>query len=157
MSAANAETAVKKIQEDTALKIEQLQSKVEAERAGKEYQIGLNQNFNRISRERANADRGYQAKERTIRVCGTVFSAEEIQVQEEPGRYGMVEVYLWETVIQTHYVVSFTAEQAMTETRELFARDENGEWLIGKQGIRGEYNGKYEEMLADRRCATWKD
>lgn len=157
VSAANAETAVKKIQEDTALKIEQLQSKVEAERAGKEYQIGLNQNFNRISRERANADRGYQAKERTIRVCGTVFSAEEIQVQEEPGRYGMVEVYLWETVIQTHYVVSFTAEQAMTETRELFARDENGEWLIGKLGIRGEYNGKYEEMLADRRCATWKD
>lgn len=55
MSAANAETAVKKIQEDTALKIEQLQSKVEAERAGKEYQIGLNQNFKRISRERANA------------------------------------------------------------------------------------------------------
>lgn len=31
VSAANAETAVKKIQEDTALKIEQLQSKVEAE------------------------------------------------------------------------------------------------------------------------------
>ena len=71
--------------------------------------------------------------------------------------YGMVEVYLWETVIQTPYVVSFTAEQAMTETRELFARDENGEWLIGKLGIRGEYNGKYEEMLADRRYATWKD
>lgn len=45
----------------------------------------------------------------------------------------------------------------MTETRELFARDENGEWLIGKLGIRGEYNGKYEEMLADRRYATWKD
>ena len=69
----------------------------------------------------------------------------------------MVEVYLWETVIQTPYVVSFTAEQAMTEMRELFAIYENGEWLIGKRGIRGEYNGKYEEMLADRRCATWKD
>ena len=69
----------------------------------------------------------------------------------------MVEVYLWETVIQTLYIVSFTAEQAMTETQELFARDENGEWLIGKLGIRREYNGKYEEMLADRRCATWKD
>ena len=69
----------------------------------------------------------------------------------------MVEVYLWETVIQTPYVVSFTAEQAMTETQELFAMDENGEWLIGKLGIRGEYNGNYEEMLADRQCATWKD
>lgn len=55
VSAANAEMAVKKIQEDAAQKIAQLQSKVETERAGKEYQIGLNQNFKRISRERANA------------------------------------------------------------------------------------------------------
>lgn len=155
VSAANAETAVKKIQEDTALKIEQLQSKVEAERAGKEYQIGLNQNFKRISRERANADRGIKPKKE--RSGYVVLSSRQKKYRYKKNRDGMVEVYLWETVIQTHYVVSFTAEQAMTETRELFARDENGEWLIGKLGIRGEYNGKYEEMLADRRCATWKD
>lgn len=146
---------LKKIQEDTALKIEQLQSKVEAERAGKEYQIGLNQNFKRISRERANADRGIKPeKERSGYV---VLSSRQKKYRYKKSRDGMVEVYLWETVIQTPYVVSFTAEQAMTETRELFARDENGEWLIGKLGIRGEYNGKYEEMLADRRYATWKD
>lgn len=155
VSAANAETAVKKIQEDTALKIEQLQSKVEAERAGKEYQIGLNQNFKRISRERANADRGIKPKKE--RSGYVVLSSRQKKYRYKKSRDGMVEVYLWETVIQTPYVVSFTAEQAMTETRELFARDENGEWLIGKLGIRGEYNGKYEEMLADRRCATWKD
>lgn len=155
MSAANAETAVKKIQEDTALKIEQLQSKVEAERAGKEYQIGPNQNFKRISRERANADRGIKPKKE--RSGYVVLSSRQKKYRYKKSRDGMVEVYLWETVIQTPYVVSFTAEQAMTETRELFARDENGEWLIGKLGIRGEYNGKYEEMLADRRCATWKD
>ena len=146
---------LKKIQEDTALKIEQLQSKVEAERAGKEYQIGLNQNFKRISRERANADRGIKPeKERSGYV---VLSSRQKKYRYKKNRDTMVEVYLWETVIQTPYVVSFTAEQAMTETRELFARDENSEWLIGKLGIRGEYNGKYEEMLADRRCATWKD
>lgn len=155
VSAANAETAVKKIQEDTALKIEQLQSKVEAERAGKEYQIGLNQNFKRISRERANADRGIKPKKE--RSGYVVLSSRQKKYRYKKSRDGMVEVYLWETVIQTPYVVSFTAEQAMTETRELFARDENGEWLIGKLGIRGEYNGKYKEMLADRRCATWKD
>lgn len=155
VSAANAETAVKKIQEDTALKIEQLQSKVEAERAGKEYQIGLNQNFKRISRERANADRGIKPKKE--RSGYVVLSSRQKKYRYKKNWDTMVEVYLWETVIQTPYVVSFTAEQAMTETRELFARDENGEWLIGKLGIRGEYNGKYEEMLADRRCATWKD
>ena len=155
MSAANAETAVKKIQEDTAQKIAQLQSKVEAERAGKDYQIGLNQNFKRISRERANADRGIKPKKE--RSGYVVLSSRQKKYRYKKNRDTMVEVYLWETVIQTPYVVSFTAEQAMTETRDLFARDENGEWLIGKLGIRGEYNGKYEEMLADRRCATWKD
>lgn len=155
VSAANAETAVKKIQEDTALKIEQLQSIVEAERAGKEYQIGLNQNFKRISRERANADRGIKPKKE--RSGYVVLSSRQKKYRYKKNRDAMVEVYLWETVIQTPYIVSFTAEQAMTETQELFARDENGEWLIGKLGIRREYNGKYEEMLADRRCATWKD
>ena len=133
MSAANAETAVKKIQEDTALKIEQLQSKVEAERAGKEYQIGLNQNFKRISRERANADRGIKPKKE--RSGYMVLSSRQKKYRYKKNRDGMVEVYLWETVIQTPYIVRFTAEQAMTETQELFARDENGEWLIDKLGI----------------------
>ena len=50
-----------------------------------------------------------------------------------------------------------TAEQAMTETQELFERDEQGHWLIGRLGIDGEYVGKYEDMLDDPRCATWKD
>lgn len=155
MSAANAESAVKKFQKDAAQKIAQLQSKVETERAGKEYQIGLNQNFKRISRERANADRGIKPKKE--RSGYAVLSSRQKKYRYKKNRDDMVEVYLWETVIQTPYVVSFTAEQAMTETQELFAMNENGEWLIGKLGIRGEYNGKYEEMLADRRCATWKD
>lgn len=111
--------------------------------------------FKRISRERANADRGIKPKKE--RSGYVVLSSRQKKYRYKKSRDGMVEVYLWETVIQTPYVVSFTAEQAMTETRELFARDENGEWLIGKLGIRGEYNGKYEEMLADRRYATWKD
>lgn len=155
VSAANAETAVKKIQEDAAQKIAQLQSKVETERAGKEYQIALNQNFKRIARERANADRGIKPKKE--RSGYVVLSSRQKKYRYKKSLKDMAEVYLWETVIQTPYVVSFTAEQAMTETQELFSIDENGEWLIGKLGIRGEYNGKYEEMLADRRCATWKD
>lgn len=154
-SAANAEAAVKKIQEDSAQKIAQLQNKVEIERAGKEYQIGLNQDFKRMARERANADRGIRPKKE--RSGYVVLSSRQKKYRYKKNRNDMAEVYLWETVIQTPYAVDFTAEQAMTETQELFARDENGEWLIGKLGIRGEYNGKYEEMLADRRCATWTD
>ena len=61
-SAANAEKAVKKIQDEAAQEIAQLKKKVETERAGKEYQIGLNQDFKRIARERANADRGIKPK-----------------------------------------------------------------------------------------------
>ena len=61
-SAANAEKAVKKIQADAAQEIAQLEKKIETERAGKEYQIGLNQDFKRIARERANADRGIKPK-----------------------------------------------------------------------------------------------
>ena len=154
-SASNAEAAVKKIQEDSAQKIAQLQNKVEIERAGKEYQIGLSLNFKRIARERANADRGIRPKKE--RSGYVVLASRQKKYRYKKNRTDMAEVYLWETVIQTPYSVDFTAEQAMTETQELFARDENGEWLIGKLGICGEYNGKYEEMLADRRCATWMD
>ena len=73
------------------------------------------------------------------------------------NRDHIFEVHLWETVIQTPYVVSFTAEQAMTETQELFERDEQGDWMIGRLGIDNEYDGKYEEMLADRQCTTWRN
>lgn len=154
-SAANAEKAVKKIQDDAAQKIEQLQNKVETERAGKEYQIGLNLNFKRIARERANADRGIKPKKE--RSGYVVLSSRQKKYRYKENRNDWEEVYLWETVIQTPYVVDFTAEQAMTETQELFARDEQGYWLIGRLGIAGEYGGKYEDMLDDPRCATWKE
>jgi hypothetical protein len=154
-SAANAEKAVKKIQADAAQKIAQLQNIVETERAGKEYQIGLNQDFKRIARERANADRGIKPKKE--RSGYVVLSSRQKKYKYKENRHDMAEVYLWETVIQTPYVVSFTAEQAMTETQELFERDEQGHWLIGRLGIAGEYVGKYEDMLDDPRCATWKD
>ena len=154
-SAANAEKAVKKIQDDAAQKIEQLQNKVETERAGKEYQIGLNLNFKRIARERANADRGIKPKKE--RSGYVVLSSRQKKYRYKENRNDWEEVYLWETVIQTPYVVDFTAEQAMTETQELFARDEQGYWLIGRLGIAGEYGGKYEDMLDDPRCVTWKE
>lgn len=154
-SAANAEKAVQKIQDETAQEIAQLKKKVETEQAGKEYQIGLNQDFKRIARERANADRGIKPKKE--RSGYVVLSSRQKKYRYKENRNDWEEVYLWESVIQTPYVVSFTAEQAMTETQELFGRDEQGHWLIGRLGIAGEYGGKYEDMLDDPRCAAWKD
>ena len=130
-------------------------ARIETERAGKEYQISLNQDFKRIARERANADRGIKPKKE--RSGYVVLSSRQKKYKYKKNRDHIAEVYLWETVIQTPYVVSFTAEQVMTETQELFARDEQGDWMIGRLGIEGEYDGKYEEMLADRQCATWRN
>lgn len=154
-SAANAEAAVKKIQADAAQKIEQIQQRLEVEQEAKIYHMKLNQDLKRVARERANADRKIKPKKE--RSGYVVLSSRQKKYRYKENRNDWEEVYLWETVIQTPYVVDFTAEQAMNETQELFARDEQGHWLIGQLGIAGEYGGKYEDMLDDPRCAAWKD
>lgn len=154
-SASNAEKAVKKIQDEATQKIEQMQKRLIVEQEAKIYQMGLNQRLLDISRERSNKDRNIRPKKE----CSgyVVLSSRQKKYRYKENRRDWGEVYLWETVIQTPYVVAFTAEQAMTETQELFARDEQGHWLIGRLGIAGEYGGKYEDMLDDPRCAAWKD
>ena len=154
-SAANAKEAVEKIKTESAMKIEKIQQQLQAEQSDKNYQIELNQNLKRILREHANADRKIRPKKE--RSGYVVLSSRQKKYRYKENRHDMTEVYLWETVIQTPYVVSFTAEQAMKETQELFERDEQGRRLIGRLGIAGEYDGKYEDMLADPRCASWKD
>ena len=154
-SAANAEKAVKKIQDDAAHKIEQMQQRLIVEEEAKIYQMGLNQRLLDISRERSNKDRNIRPKKE--RSGYVVLSSRQKKYRYKENRNEWEEVYLWETVIQTPYVVDFTAEQAMTETQELFERDEQGRWLIGRLGIAGEYGGKYEDMLDDPRCAAWND
>ena len=152
-SASNAKKAVEKIQEEAAQKIEQMQKRLIVEQEAKIYQMGLNQRLLDISRERSNKDRNIRPKKE--RSGYVVLSSRQKKYKYKKNMHDMEEVYLWETVIQTPYVVDFTAEQAMTETQELFARDEQGKWLIGRIGIAGEYDGKYEDMLGDTRCATW--
>lgn len=154
-SASNAEKAVKKIQDEATQKIEQMQKRLIVEQEAKIYQMGLNQRLLDISRERSNKDRNIRPKKE--RSGYVVLSSRQKKYRYKENRRDWGEVCLWETVIQTPYVVAFTAEQAMTETQELFARDEQGHWLIGRLGIAGEYGGKYEDMLDDPRCAAWKD
>ena len=154
-SAENAEKTVQKIQAEAAQKIEQMQRRLLVEQEAKIYQMGLNQRLLDISRERSNKDRDIRPKKE--RSGYVVLSSRQKKYRYKEKRNDWEEVYLWETVIQTPYVVDFTAEQAMTETQELFARDEQGHWLIGRLGIDGEYDGKYEDMIEDPRCVAWKD
>lgn len=155
VSADNADKAVQKIQEEAAQKIEQMRKQLIVEQEAKIYQMGLNRRLLEISRERSNAERNIRPKKK--RSGYVVLSSRQKKYKYKANRYEIAEAYLWETVIQTPYVVEFTAEQAITETQELFERDERGKWLIGRLGIFGEYDGKYEDMLNDPRCATWTD
>lgn len=151
----NAKEAIEKAQKEFDEKLSQLMDQLQTERTEKDYQIGLNLNMKRMNRERANADR--EIKPKKERSGYVVLSSRQKKYKYKENRHDMAEVYLWETAIQTPYVVSFAAEQAMTETQELFARDEQGHWLIGRLGIDGEYGGKYEDMLDDSRYSEWKD
>lgn len=154
-AAKNAEAEIKEIQTEAEQQIEQIEKQLENEREAKLYQMGLNKRLLEISRERANADRKIKPKKQ--RSGYAVMSSRQKKYRYKKNRHDMAEVYLWETVIQTPYVVAFSAEQAMNETQELFARDEQGDMLIGRLGIAGEYGGKYEDMISDSRYATWSD
>lgn len=83
------------------------------------------------------------------------YSAEKEYRYRE--RRTMVSVMLWETVLQTPYSVDFTEEQVKVQTQELFEKDEEGNWLIQRIGINGNYGGAYENMLNDREWTDWQD
>lgn len=146
---------IQKIREEAEQKLAEMQHRLEIEQKAKIYQMGLNKRLLKISRERANADRDIRPKKE--RSGYVVLSSRQKKYRYKENRRDWGEVYLWETVIQTPYVVGYSAEQAMTETQELFVRDEQGHWMIGKLGIAGEYNGNYEDMLDAPRCVAWKD
>lgn len=148
---ADADNSIRQVRFEADQEIDKLKQAVKTERAGKEYQIGLNQRLLQISRERANAERKIKPKKE--RSGYRVLSSRQKKYRYKESRNSWGEVYLWETVIQTPYVVDFTAEQAMKETKELFGKNDSGERLIGRLGIAGEYNGSYEDMIDDPRCS----
>ena len=152
---AEAELRIKANQTDAEQIIQHWKQVTLNERKGKEYQIGLNKNLLRISRERANADRKIKPKKER---SGYVFiSMGQRNYRYRVDRNHWEDVILWDTVIQTPYSIQFTAEQAITESMELFARDDNGEWLIGRLGLDYEYDGKYEEMIDDNMFPDWQN
>lgn len=152
---AEAEKSIRDAKAEAEQEIERQKKLAQIERSGKEYQRELNENLIRIARERANADR--QIKPKKERSGYVVLSSRQKKYRYKRDRNHWDEVLLWETVIQTPYSVEFSAEQAITESAELFARDDNGQWLIGRFGINCEYNGKYEDLIDDPKFTNWRE
>ena len=129
------------------MQIEQIQKELVDERAECAHQRELNANLLRISKERANAERGLKPKkERTGYV---VVHSEEKEYSFRDGRKRVYKVKLWETIIQSPYSVEF-AEDVVRKQLEEEMFPENGKWLVGRIGITGKYNGNYEKMSEDK-------
>lgn len=122
-----------------------LKEELEEERRESAYQCGLNENLLRIARERANADRKLKPKKEHTGYV--VVATEEKEYRYRSGRKWR-KAKLWETVLQSHYSVDFTEEEARTQIeRDLFPKGEA--WLIGEIGISGRYGGRYEGLIED--------
>lgn len=110
-----------------------------------EYQKNLNGNLLRIAKERANSDR--KLKPKKSHTGYVVLSSREIEYRYKEDKRHWNKVVLWETVLQSPYTVEFTEEQAREQIRELFKKDENDNWIIGKIGITAEWFVNYEDMI----------
>ena len=124
-----------------------------AERAESAHQRALNANLLRIAKERANADRKLKPKKEHTGYL-VVFSGEK-EHQFKDGNRRVKRVLLWETVIQSPYVVDFPEAQIRKQIlEELLRKDEDGYRLIDRLGINGYYGKGYGSMIEDREwCA----
>lgn len=152
---ADAEKSIRDAESEAEQEKERLKRAILVEQRGKEYQKNLNDNLLRISKERANAER--KIKPKKDRSGYVVLSSRQKKYRYKRDRNHWDEVLLWETVIQTPYSVEFSAEQAMTESAELFARDESGNWLVGRLGLDFVYNGRYEDLISDAKFVNWQN
>lgn len=129
----DAQRKIESIAYETAKKIESLEEALAAEQKESMLQRGLNANLLRISRERANADRGLKPKKEHTGYV--VMNTQEKKLQRKNSR-GYYTITLWETVLQSPYSVDFTEEQARYQIHEDLMQHEDGkEWALSRIGI----------------------
>lgn len=129
----DAQRKIESIAYETAKKIESLEEALAAEQKESVLQRGLNANLLRISRERANADRGLKPKKEHTGYV--VMNMQEKKLQRKNSR-GYYTITLWETVLQSPYSVDFTEEQARYQIHEDLMQHEDGkEWALSRIGI----------------------
>ena len=148
-----AETKVREVKRMAEQEIAKIRVKLAEAQEEAIFQVGLNRNLLRISKERANADRGLRPKKEHTGYF--VVSSTEREYRYKDHYHSGIQVkMLWETTIQSPYSVDFTEAEARKQIQELTKERENGGWMIGKIGINGSYRGKYEEMTG---ANGWKE
>lgn len=142
-----------KAAEEARQTVEEIKGALDAERAESAHQRALNANLLRVARERANADRKLKPKKQHSGYL-VVFSGEREHQYKDVNRR-IRKTLLWETVIQSPYVVDLPEEQVRKQILEEFAqKDEDGYRLVDKIGIHGIYLKGYGSMIEDREwCA----
>lgn len=114
-------------------------------------QCALNANLLRISRERANADRGLRPKK--VHTGYVVVMSSEKEIRYKTGRNKLLTSKVWETVLQSPYSVDFTENQARQLIEEDLLTRENG--LLADVGITMICSGSSYENLIE--TENWKE
>ena len=104
--------------------IDDLLQQVERKTAEIADQRALNANLLRISRERANADRGLRPKK--VHTGYVVVMSSEKEIRYKTGRNKLLTAKVWETVLQSPYSVDFTESQARQLIEEDLLARKNG-------------------------------
>ena len=131
--------------------IDDLLQQVERKTAEIADQRALNANLLRISRERANADRGLRPKK--IHTGYVVVMSSEKEIRYKNGRNKLLAAKVWETVLQSPYSVDFTERQARQLIEEDLLTKENG--LLADVGITLICRGSSYENLIE--TEKWKE
>lgn len=163
----DADQRVRRAQNDAAAQIqeakyacntelEQVRNVLQQAESERDYQKELNENLLRISRERANSDRGLRPKKE--RSGYLIISSREIDLTYKDGR-ATKKAVLWETTIQTPFSIDLTEERAKKQAlRYLCGKDgsDGASWPINAIGINGLCEKGYEEMLKEDQTETAK-
>ena len=136
--------AEKKIAKNAA----EWEKKLAAEQQESALQRELNANLLRITKERANAERGLKPKKEHNGYVVLTSVEKESRYKDSYGHPRTIT--LWETAMETPYTVDFEAEQVRSLLQELFQKDEDERWPICRIGITGNYPGKYADMIQDK-------
>ena len=129
-------------------KIKKLKDELAAEQQESALQRGLNVNLLKITRERANADRGLKPKKEHTGYVVLTSAEKEHRYKDAYGHFH--QFTLWETAMETPYTVDFDAKQVRSLVRELFQEDEHERCQIRKIGITENYPGRYTDMIQDK-------
>ena len=136
-----AQTEMEQAKQEAQEAVDSMQKMLDEAYRDIEYLKGLNENLLRISKERANAER--KLKPKKGHTGYVVLGSKEKEYRYKVDRRNWDAVMLWETTVQSPYMVDFTEEQARKQTEEL--TDMGG--LISRIGIEEYYPGKYDEMI----------